>query len=101
MGEFEEQAPKALERDEDEEDAMAHEDHRTRTFLAGLAIGALVGAGVALLFAPQSGEETRRQVSRKAKHLAREARDHYDEMRDKVRRARRERHEEADEAGAE
>ena len=103
MGEIEDEAPQARQpdADEDEEDAMAHEDRGTRTFLAGLAIGALVGAGVALLFAPQSGEETRRQVSRKAKHLAREARDRYDEVRDKVRRARRERHEEADEAGAE
>jgi gas vesicle protein len=72
-----------------EEDDVTHEDHRTRTFLAGLAIGALVGAGVALLFAPQSGEETRHAVARKAKHLAREARDRYDDVKDKLRRARR------------
>jgi hypothetical protein len=87
--------------DADEEGAMSDEGHRTRTFLAGLAIGALVGAGVALLFAPQSGDETRRAVSRRAKHLAREARDRYDDVREKARRARRARHGEGDEAGAE
>lgn len=75
---------------EHEEDDVKHEDHRAKTFLTGLAIGALVGAGVALLFAPQSGEETRRTVARRAKHLAREARDHYDDVKDKLRRARRE-----------
>jgi hypothetical protein len=100
MAEFEED--KALEAEaEDGEEAMTTEDHGTRTFLAGLIIGALVGAGVALLFAPQSGEETRRTVSRRAKHLAREARDRYDDVREKVRRARRERHGEGDAAGAE
>jgi len=104
----EEEAPVAAEAkaedendDGDEEEAMTSENHRTRTFLAGLAIGALVGAGVALLFAPRSGEDTRRAVSRRAKHLAREARDRYDDVREKVRRARRERHGEGDEAGAE
>ena len=101
MAEFEEdEAPRAPAADE-EEIPMTHDGRRARTFLAGLAIGALVGAGVALLFAPQSGEETRRDVSRKARRLARDARDRYDDVRDRVRRARRERHEAADEAGAE
>ena len=80
----------ALDALEHEEDDVTHDDHRARTFLAGLAIGALVGAGVALLFAPQSGLETRHAVARRAKHLAREARDRYDDVKDKVRRARRE-----------
>lgn len=101
MAEFEEDEEPAASAPEEEEMAMGHDGRRARTFLAGLAIGALVGAGVALLFAPQSGEETRHAVSRKAKRLARDARDRYDVMREKVRRARRERHEEADEAGAE
>ncbi|MEK7668667.1 MAG: YtxH domain-containing protein [Gemmatimonadota bacterium] len=86
MDDHEEQALHELEAAEDEE---AVEHHSTRTFLAGLAIGALIGAGAALLFAPQSGADTRRAVSRRAKHLAREARDHYDEITEKLRRARR------------
>ncbi|MGD0484409.1 MAG: YtxH domain-containing protein [Gemmatimonadales bacterium] len=105
MSDFdEEEAPVApADDDQDEEDAMEHEEHRARTFVAGLAIGALVGAGLALLFAPQSGEKTRRLVSRKAKHLAREARNRYDDVKEKVRRARRDRGGErgVDEAGAE
>jgi len=99
MGDDVEQTLEALE--QDEEDAMEHKGYRAGTFLAGLAIGALIGAGVALLFAPQSGEETRHDVSRRAKRVARDARERYDDLRDRVRHARRERREEADEAGAE
>jgi gas vesicle protein len=89
MSEHEEKALAALEAN-DAEDEEGYEQRSVRTFLAGLAIGALVGAGVALLFAPQSGSDTRRAVSRRAKHLARDARDHYDDVKDKLRRERRE-----------
>ena len=85
-----EKESEALDALEHEEDDVTHDDHRARTFLAGLAIGALVGAGVALLFAPQSGLETRHAVARRAKHLAREARDRYDDVKEKLRRARKE-----------
>ncbi len=34
-------------------------------FFAGLIVGALIGAAVGLLYAPQSGEETRRVVKAK------------------------------------
>jgi gas vesicle protein len=33
---------------------------------AAFAVGALIGAGIAILFAPRSGKETREMVSRKA-----------------------------------
>ena len=67
-----------------------HEDSgATRPFLSGLLLGALVGAGLALLFAPQSGEETRRIIRRKAKRLAAEAQDRYDDVKDRIRHARR------------
>ncbi|MBI1722310.1 MAG: YtxH domain-containing protein [Gemmatimonadetes bacterium] len=62
-----------------------------RTFVAGLVIGVLVGAGVALLFAPQSGGETRRLIRRRAKKIAAGAQDRYDDLKDRVRRARRRR----------
>lgn len=39
------------------------------SFLAGLFIGGVVGAGVALLLAPQSGEETRLQIRDKSFEL--------------------------------
>jgi gas vesicle protein len=35
-------------------------------FGAGIALGAMIGAGAALLFAPQSGEETRELLSERA-----------------------------------
>ena len=40
-----------------------------RSGLTVFAIGALVGAGVALLYAPQSGKDTRKLLVRKAKQL--------------------------------
>jgi gas vesicle protein len=38
-------------------------------FLAGLVTGSLVGAGVTLLLAPQSGVETRGQIKEKSVEL--------------------------------
>jgi gas vesicle protein len=42
-------------------------------FAAGLIVGALVGASVALLFAPDRGDRTRRAVRRKLQELRAEA----------------------------
>jgi gas vesicle protein len=73
-----------------------HEESRgTQPFVSGLLLGALIGAGLVLLFAPQSGEETRRIIRRKAKKLAAEAEDRYDDLKDRVRRARRREKDEA------
>lgn len=41
-------------------------------FLAGLVVGALIGAAVALLYAPQPGAETRRVVKEKV-YVAKDA----------------------------
>ncbi len=49
-------------------------------FLAGLAIG----AGLALLFAPQSGEETRAQIRRGARRARRAAGDLAEQARDRA-----------------
>ena len=38
----------------------------TAIFGAGVALGALLGAGAALLYAPQTGEETREMLSERA-----------------------------------
>jgi gas vesicle protein len=46
-----------------EEVIMASKNEKTNTIFA-LAVGAIFGAGVALLFAPQSGKKTRRDVRR-------------------------------------
>jgi len=43
------------------------------TVLAAFVVGALAGAAVALLFAPASGEETRRKLAQKARDAKRRA----------------------------
>ena len=53
------------------------------SFLVGFALGAVVGAGLALVFAPRSGEETREQLRQKSEEL----RDLAEETRAKVQKA--------------
>lgn len=45
------------------------DDNEFGSFLAGFVIGGLVGAAVALLYAPQSGEETRTMIKDKGIEL--------------------------------
>jgi len=45
----------------------------TTGFAAGLIVGALLGASIALLFAPDRGDRTRRAVRRKLRELREEA----------------------------
>lgn len=56
------------------------------SFVSGLALGALVGAGVALLLAPQSGRRTRKRIVRAAEDIGDEARDRFEDAADDVRR---------------
>ena len=55
---------------------MQHHDHDGEPYIViekhsggvgNLLLGVLIGAGVALLFAPRSGEETRRDIGRRAR----------------------------------
>jgi gas vesicle protein len=48
---------------------MADNNGDLGSFLAGFVIGGLIGAGVALLMAPQSGEETRAMIADKSIEL--------------------------------
>jgi hypothetical protein len=54
-------------------------------FGAGLAIGALLGAGAALLFAPATGFETRMRLARGARRARGRAADRWDTFEDRVR----------------
>jgi gas vesicle protein len=45
-----------------------HQTHNTNAWLAPLLAG-IVGAGLALLFAPRSGKETREKIQEQAKDL--------------------------------
>ncbi len=55
----------------------------------GILAGALVGAGVALLLAPQSGEETRERIATRARRMGTRADEGWDDLRDELRRLRR------------
>jgi gas vesicle protein len=51
------------------------------TFLAGLVLGSLVGAAVAMLMAPASGSDTRRQIREKSLELRTQAEQQMEEAR--------------------
>ncbi len=55
-------------------------------FLSGFVIGGLVGAAVALLFAPQSGEETRAQIRSKSIELTERAKEAVRETQERAER---------------
>jgi hypothetical protein len=59
--------------------------------LAGLVIGAFVGAGVALLLAPERGDVTRRRIRTKFSDVTYEARDQFEGWRDQAERELRRR----------
>jgi gas vesicle protein len=50
------------------------------TFVTGL----LIGAGIALLFAPRTGEETRRQLQQRARRMTDQAQDLVSDVRESV-----------------
>jgi gas vesicle protein len=53
-------------------------------FLSGLVIGAMIGAGVTMLTAPQSGRRTRRRIRKAAGELRDTATDRWDDLADDV-----------------
>jgi len=63
------------------------EDSGTVRFVAGLLIGAVLGASIALLAAPQSGERTRRRLVRAAEGVRDSAADRGDSLTDDVQAA--------------
>jgi gas vesicle protein len=64
-------------------------ERRGPAFAVGLAIGALAGAGLALILAPQSGEETRDLLRAKAREAGERARDGAGDANDLLARGRR------------
>ena len=55
-------------------------------FAAGIAVGAVLGAAVALLMAPATGEETRHSISRRVRRLRGDD-DVWDELAEELARA--------------
>ena len=54
-------------------------------FLIGLAIGALAGAAAALLLAPESGEELRREINEKSDEMKQKAQQQVDALQEQGR----------------
>ena len=54
-------------------DEMAARDAGLADFMIAFSLGALFGAGMALFMAPQSGEETRKDLSKKSKKWKKQA----------------------------
>lgn len=61
-------------------------DHETQVvnFISGLLLGAVIGAGVALLTAPESGRRTRRRIKRAAGDIRSSAADRLEDLADDV-----------------
>jgi hypothetical protein len=57
---------------------------RLGMFGLGIALGALLGSGTALLFAPQSGEDARAGIGRRARSMRADARDAWEDLRDEL-----------------
>lgn len=70
---------------------MANESGSFGAVIAAFTIGALAGAAVAILFAPASGEETRRKLAdraregrERAENLARDGREFFNRQRENI-----------------
>jgi len=61
-----------------------NESTRVGGYLAAFAIGALIGTGATLLYAPRSGKETRDLLGKKGRALKRQATSAVDEAKDFV-----------------
>ena len=59
-------------------------DTNGANFVAGFMVGVLAGAGLALLFAPQSGEETRQKISDQGFELKGQAQEMSGKARDRA-----------------
>ena len=55
-------------------------------FLAGMVVGALIGAGIAILVAPAEGSVLRRRLARRARELGERAKEGLDETAHRARR---------------
>lgn len=60
-------------------------DNGALNFLTGLVCGAAIGAGIAILMAPESGKRTRRRITRAAEDLRFNATDRWEDIADEVR----------------
>jgi len=65
-------------------------NNKCGSFFAGLILGGLIGAGLALLYAPQSGEETRKLIRKKALEAKKKALELKEEAAERLEEAKKE-----------
>jgi gas vesicle protein len=63
---------------------MADKETSASGFVAGLLVGLAVGAGIALLYAPESGDKTRKLIGKKAHKVWDESVDRFEEARERA-----------------
>jgi len=81
--------------DEEQEELEALAEHNGAGgivgFIGGLLVGALIGVGVAFLFAPERGDVTRRRLKARIRDVSGDAREQFDDWRDGAERELRRR----------
>jgi gas vesicle protein len=77
---------------------MADNGSNVGGILVAFMAGMVVGAGVALLYAPQTGKETRRMLAKKAEELKDEAEEIVDDVLEKGKKVLKEKKEQFDAA---
>ena len=60
--------------------------HGRAGFLAGILFGAFLGAGIAMLFAPDRGEKTRSRIRRRMRNLGEDAMESIDQAGSRTRK---------------
>jgi gas vesicle protein len=60
---------------------MDYDDDTRMSFMSGLILGAVIGASIALLTAPEPGRRTRRRIQRTANELRDTAGDRWEDLR--------------------
>ena len=63
---------------------QSNQGNAVTTIAMGFAVGALVGAGVALLLAPATGKDTRQRIVDTGRRLGNAARSGFDQSRDSI-----------------
>ncbi len=81
--------------EEEQEELEGLEEHEGASgivgFIGGLLVGALIGAGVAFLIAPERGDVTRRRLGARIRDVSDDAREHFEDWRDGAERELRRR----------
>jgi len=71
--------------------AVETEPDKLTVFAGGLALGLLIGGGVALMFAPAPGKDTRRALARRGKRIHDRSSDAWSDLRFEFERMKRRR----------